>query len=179
VETPAVRCKPFFWAVVGILGLILLILLWFLIGRDEGRTTAWKSPFLRCPVAHGVVKDNFGAPRSDHTHYGDDILADWKEPVLAPFDGRIYNSESLGGLIVTLEAPDGSFVVGKHLSATTKERRVQTGDVIGSVGRLHVPGAFPHLHFEWHPDGGPAVDPFPYLRGVCPSTSPPGEVDGL
>lgn len=147
------------------MGLVLSAILWF--SRSRGEVA---NPLSLCPVAGGIVKDNFGAPRSDHTHYGDDIYADLGAPVLATFGGTTSNSQSAGGLIVTLTAPDGSFTVGKHLSGSTPPRQVRAGDVIGYVGKLKVVGALPHLHFEWHPGGGPAVDPFPYLHQVCPRT---------
>lgn len=127
-----------------------------------------------CPVPNGVVKDNFGAPRDGHTHHGVDILADFGTPVLATFDGNVYDSKSSGGHIVTLVAPDGSFTVGKHLSAVTGEGPVKTGDVIGNVGTLDKPDHHPHLHFEWHPLGSPPADPFRYIKEVCPHTLPPG-----
>jgi murein DD-endopeptidase MepM/ murein hydrolase activator NlpD len=166
-QGPAIRVRA---AAALVLVLLLALALWFLVHGGQV-----KGPFSLCPVAGGIVKDNFGAPRSDHTHYGDDVYADLGAPVLATFEGTISNSQSAGGLIVTLEATDGSFTVGKHLSATTTERQVQSGDVIGYVGRLDVPGALPHLHFEWHPQGGPAVDPFPYLSEVCPGIWRRGE----
>ena len=162
---PVKRRLPIWVRVAAVLGLVLLPAVWFLTDQGGG-----EGPLLLCPVADGIVRDNFGAPRAGHTHYGSDILTDWGEPVLATFAGTVYNSQTHGGLIVKLEAPDGSFSVGKHLSATTVERPVQAGDVIGYVGILDSPRARPHLHFEWHPDGGPAVDPFPYLSEVCPNT---------
>jgi len=174
VGAPPVKQRLQIWVwVVAVLGLVLLATLWFLIRRgeiDQGEIGQGEGPLLLCPVADGVVKDNFGAPRADHAHKGDDILADWGAPVLATFKGRVYYSQSSGGLIVTLKAPDGSFIVGKHLSATTGKRRVQAGDTIGYVGELKTPGSLPHLHFEWHPGGGRAVDPSPYLSEVCSST---------
>lgn len=168
-RTIAIRMR-----VAAFLGLALLPALLSVNGQGGiGRGGRGESPFSLCPVANGVVKDNFGAPRAGHTHYGDDILADWGEPVLATFDGTVYNSQTAGGLIVELEAPDGSFTVGKHLSATTTEGPVQSGDIIGYVGTLKSARALPHLHFEWHPGGGPAVDPFPYLSEVCADTRLP------
>jgi murein DD-endopeptidase MepM/ murein hydrolase activator NlpD len=38
--------------------------------------------------------------------------------------------------------------------------------VIGYVGHTGDTSAN-HDHFEWHPDGGPAVDPYDFLMKVC------------
>jgi len=132
----------------------------------------WPNPLLICPVAHGTVYDDFGDPRGDHTHEANDITAKKGEPVLATFPGRTTNSKASGaGLYVTLTKADGSFVYGMHLSKFAKEGRYKTGDVIGYVGSTGNAGNLNHLHFEWHPGGGAAVDPFPYLSDVCPSTA--------
>lgn len=122
---------------------------------------------VRCPVEDGAIKANFGAPRAGHTHRGVDILAPEGTPVLAATDGVVTNDETPGGYVVTLTAPDGSVVVGKHLAAVTLERAVEAGEVIGYVGTLDSPRALPHLHFEWHPGGGPAEDAFPALSRLC------------
>ena len=165
------------WAWLATACALILVFAALWVTRDHGPKV--KNPLAMCPVAGGIVKDNFGAPRSDHTHYGDDVYADYGTPVRAVFAGVTTNSETTGGLIVTLTAPDGSFMVGKHLSAIEPERSVHKGDVIGYVGQLDVPGTLPHLHFEWHPGGGAAVNPFPYLSEVCPgvweisASSPP------
>jgi murein DD-endopeptidase MepM/ murein hydrolase activator NlpD len=45
-------------------------------------------------------------------------------------------------------------------------RRVTQGDVIGLTGNTgHAYGY--HTHFEYHPDGGDAVSPYPLLSAAC------------
>ena len=43
---------------------------------------------------------------------------------------------------------------------------VEAADVVGYVGSTG-DASGPHDRFEWHPDNGPAVDPYEYLLLVC------------
>lgn len=141
-------------------------------GVGQEKSCEWPNPLETCPVADGTVYDDFGDNRGDHTHEGNDITAKKGEPVLATFPGRTENLRASGaGLYVQLTAADGSFTYGMHLAKFKREGRVRTGDVIGFVGSSGNAGSINHLHFEWHPDGGKAVDPFPYLSKVCSSKS--------
>lgn len=129
------------------------------------------NPILTCPVAKGTVYNDFGEDRGDHPHQGNDITAKKGEPVLASFPGTTTNSKASGaGLYVTLTRSDGSFTYGMHLSKFADEGDYDTGDVIGYVGSTGNAGDQNHLHFEWHPGGSDAVDPFPFLESVCPDT---------
>jgi murein DD-endopeptidase MepM/ murein hydrolase activator NlpD len=129
-------------------------------------------PFAVCPVGgpHAVA-DNFGDPRPEpgggfHWHQGDDIMAAMGTPVLAPFDGVASVSHSfLGGLGVYVHG-DYGYVYNAHLSLLGSLGPVEAGDIVGYVGSTgHSSG--PHDHFEWHPENGPAVDPYEYLMLVC------------
>ena len=129
-------------------------------------------PLAVCPVGGPhAISDNFGAPRPEpgggfHWHQGDDIMAASGTPILAPFDGVASVSHSfLGGLGVYVHGEYG-FVYNAHLSQLGTLGPVQVGDVVGYVGSTgHSSG--PHDHFEWHPENGPAVDPYEFLILVC------------
>jgi murein DD-endopeptidase MepM/ murein hydrolase activator NlpD len=134
---------------------------------ERGGTT-----FEACPVdrPHRYI-DDFGDARLSggfHRHEGIDIFAPYGTPVRAPFDGKVRRSSNwAGGLAVIVTGRNG-FVYNAHLSAIGKLGRVAAGDVIGYVGDSgNARGASPHDHFEWHPGGGPARNPYRLLRETC------------
>jgi hypothetical protein len=98
-------------------------------------------------------------------HMGTDIFAPMGTPVRATSDGtvRITNS-GLGGLAVYVVEPDGTFWYLAHLSGLaeglTQGTAVTVGQVVGFVGDSgNARGGSPHVHAEYHPGGGGAVDP--------------------
>ena len=145
-----------------------------LTGRRQA-TTAWIEQWgilETCPVRGPVViADNFGVMvrKPDvpvHVHQGNDMTAATGTPIVAPFDGNaVASPNGLGGLAVKVYG-DRGYVYNAHLSAYGQLGAVKTGTVIGYVGSTGDAGG-PHDHFEWHPGGGPAVDPYPYLSVSC------------
>ncbi len=129
-------------------------------------------PFAVCPVREPhAVADDFGAPRHAggfHRHQGNDILAPYDTPIVAPFDGvAVTANNKLGGLAVKVLGQFG-YVYNAHLSRFGTLGEVRTGDVIGYVGTSgDARGGTPHDHFEWHPGNGPAIDPHQFLMLVC------------
>jgi peptidoglycan LD-endopeptidase LytH len=130
-------------------------------------------PLYHCPVdPPRSYVDTFGAPRVGHTHQGNDIFAPTGTPIRAPFEGTAQEGyDGLGGIVVHVYASaNADYVYNAHLSrhAGVGGQHVQPGDLIGYVGNTgNAVGTSPHDHFEYHPGGGDAVSPYPYLNEVC------------
>ena len=123
-----------------------------------------------CPVQgpHSFTND-WGAPRSGgRGHQGTDMMARMGTPVVAPVAGTVtHRSVSLGGRSFFLRGVDGNTYFGTHLSGYAGGGQVAAGTVIGYVGDDGNARGTPHLHFEIHPGGGAAVNPYPTLRQYC------------
>jgi murein DD-endopeptidase MepM/ murein hydrolase activator NlpD len=138
-------------------------------------------------VIHGFVfpvgephafGDSFGAPRMmgskyEHAHQGTDIMAPHGTPLLACERGLIteMGADVLGGTKLWLKGESGTYYYYAHLSAFAEGLAVgdvvEAGDLVGLVGDTgNARGGAPHLHFEIHPDGGAAVNPYPLLKVV-------------
>ena len=131
-----------------------------------------QTPFSVCPVrGSGYFADDFGAPRyagGYHPHQGNDIFAPMGTAIVAPFDGvAVRSPNQLGGNAVKVAGQFG-YVYNAHLSAYGKSGPVKADEIIGYVGNTgDALGGPTHDHFEWHPLGGPAVNPFLFLKAVC------------
>jgi murein DD-endopeptidase MepM/ murein hydrolase activator NlpD len=136
-------------------------------------------------VIHGFVfpvadphtfREDFGDPRQPdtplaHPHQGCDIVATQGTELYAAERGVItqLSEGGLGGTTLWLKGESGTAYYYAHLFAYAPRlhpgQLVEGGDLVGYVGQTG-DATGPHLHFEVHPGGGAAVDPYPILLAV-------------
>jgi Peptidase family M23 len=131
--------------------------------------------------------NDFGAPRPQGSHQGIDILAPRHALALAAEAGRVrfYTGSSRAGCMLYLDSASGTTYLYIHLNNDLTDQndnrgtcvngvafprglkpgtRVAAGQPIGFVGDSgDANGVHPHLHFERHPHGGRATNPYRYL----------------
>lgn len=158
--------------------------------HSAGTPTPWPTTFSPMPTPqspNGTLLDFAGAvfpvlgsytyshdwhaPRTGHLHQGCDIFAAMGTPLVAVQSGFIKRlpNGGLGGIGVSVQNARGDYFYYAHLSGYAAGLHVgelvTAGQVIGYVGNTgNAAGGAPHCHFEIHPLGGAAVDPYPYLE---------------
>jgi hypothetical protein len=157
-------------------------------------------PSLLFPVVGAVsYTDDFGQARPGGTHQGNDLLADKRAPAVAvePGVAKYWTTSANAGCMLYLYGDSGTMYEYIHLNndltagndnkgtctkgvsyAVADGARVAAGQVIGYVGDSgDANGIHPHLHFEIHPKGKQAVDPYPYIKKAAHllvAAPPPG-----
>jgi murein DD-endopeptidase MepM/ murein hydrolase activator NlpD len=117
--------------------------------------------------------DSWGAPRSGgRSHQGTDVMAPHGARVFAFVNGVVSreSSSANGGIQLYLQGDDGVEYFYAHLSgyAVSTGTRVRAGQLIAYNGQTgNARYTAPHVHFEVHPGGGGAVNPYPLLKPVC------------
>lgn len=129
-----------------------------------------------CPIERPFhFRDTWGAPRSGgRRHRGTDVFGPMGHPVYAFTHGAIIrpSNSRLGGLGLYLRGVDGNVYYYAHLQRVAPGygpgRRVEAGELIAYNGDSgNARGGAPHVHFEMHPGGGGAVNPYPALAAAC------------
>ncbi|HSK22321.1 MAG TPA: peptidoglycan DD-metalloendopeptidase family protein [Egicoccus sp.] len=134
---------------------------------------AVSSSGMACPLDHPRRFTNtWGAPRSGgRGHRGTDILGPHGIPVRAITSGTwsIQRYGNSAGHWAILRGDDGNQYWYMHLQSHTvgSGARVSAGQQVGTNGDTGNARGTPHVHFELHPGGGSAVNPYPTLKRVC------------
>jgi murein DD-endopeptidase MepM/ murein hydrolase activator NlpD len=136
-----------------------------------GRSASGSSCILDRPYSY---VDTWGAARSGgRSHQGTDVMAPHGARVLATVNGVVSreSSSTNGGIQLYLQGDNGVEYFYAHLSgyAVGAGTRVRAGQLVAYNGQTgNARFTAPHVHFEVHPGGGSPVNPYPYLRRVCP-----------
>jgi murein DD-endopeptidase MepM/ murein hydrolase activator NlpD len=146
-----------------------------LVNRKRQRAAAGASGFVfpvADPHSFGGSEARFGAPRSGHSHQGQDVFAPCGTRMFAVHAGNVKANSYQGaaGYYLVIDGLDGSDTVYMHMknaSWATYGTLLYPGQQIGKVGASgNASGC--HLHFEhwtypgWY-SGGYPVDPLPEL----------------
>jgi murein DD-endopeptidase MepM/ murein hydrolase activator NlpD len=138
-------------------------------GGNDYAGPGWVCPTGSAPAPFG---DTWGAPRSGgRRHQGVDMIGTRGIPVLAVVDGVAEpKTNALGGTTIWFSGVDGHKYYYAHLDGYLQLGSVKAGTPIGTLGQSgNAQFSIPHLHFEIHPGGGAAVNPYPTVAAHCPS----------
>ena len=154
-----------------------------------GAPAAKPVPHLVFPVVgQAAYVDDFGDPRGQGSHEGNDIMSTRRAPAVAVEPGTVkfHTTSARAGCMLYLSGDSGTEYLYIHLNndltAANDNRgrcvpgvayarglkngaRVAAGQTIAFVGDSgDANGIQPHLHFEVHPNGGAAVNPYRHLQ---------------
>ena len=104
-------------------------------------------------------------------HEGVDIIGARGLAIYAVVDGvitKMLTGGALSGNSIRLTIADGTYFFYAHLdgfaAGLTAGQTVRAGQIIGYLGSTGATSN--HLHFEVHPKGGAAVNPYPLVKAV-------------
>jgi hypothetical protein len=166
-------------------GLLLLLLVGVFAGTAKAATVPAVIAF---PVVGNVTfTDDFGAPRPQGPHQGNDIMSLRHQPAIAFEAGKVekHFRTLAGNCMLYLHGASGMTYVYIHLNndltasndnqggcrngvayapGLATGQSVRRGQLVGYVGDSgDANGGMPHLHFEVRRPTGVAIDPYPYL----------------
>ncbi len=130
-----------------------------------------------CVVDPGVTHfiDSWGFARpGGRAHKGVDVMAPHGVPVYAFTTGRVarLHTNRLGGTVLYVYGDDGNQYYYAHLSGYAEGvydgMPVEAGQLVAYNGNSgDARGGASHVHFEVHPGGGSAVNPYPWMAAAC------------
>jgi hypothetical protein len=139
-------------------------------------------------VGPSTFTDDYGDPRANGRHDGNDIMAPKKALAVAAEAGKVkfWTTSARAGCMLYLEGKSGTEYLYVHLNndltAKNDNRgkcvagvayakglksgdKVVAGQPVGYVGDSgDADGIAPHLHFEMHPGGKASINPYPHLK---------------
>jgi hypothetical protein len=172
---------------------LLLLVAGTLAGTSVAATKPWEAPpgsadrIIFPLVGPAQWTDDFGDPRPQGPHQGNDIVTERRAPVVAVESGKIkfWATSVAAGCMLYLYGKSGATYLYIHLNDDLTEKndnrgkcvpgiayapglkdgqRVKAGDFIAFAGDSGDANGYPHLHFEVHPGDGAAISPFPWLK---------------
>jgi murein DD-endopeptidase MepM/ murein hydrolase activator NlpD len=170
-------------------GLFLTVIAFLLTAGTAAASPSGQVPRLVFPIlGTATYTDDFGDPRGQGAHEGNDIMAPRGALVLAAEAGTVkfHTTSARAGCMLYLNGKSGTEYLYVHLNNDLTDgndnqgrcvagvayakglkdgAKVAAGEVIaynGDSGDAN--GIHPHLHFEVHPKGGGAVSPFSHLN---------------
>ena len=172
-------------------GLLLTLTALLLTAGTAAASPEAKVPRLVFPVLGSASYVNdFGDPRGQGGHQGNDIMAPRRALALAAEAGTVkfHTTSARAGCMLYLDGKSGTEYLYIHLNNDLTDGNdntgrcvagvayakglksgasVAAGDVIAYVGDSgDADGGSAHLHFEVHPNGGGAVSPYLYLNAA-------------
>lgn len=167
-------------------GSLLLVLTFLTLAA--GAAAAPPAKIIFPVLGQATYTDDFGDPRGGGAHQGVDIMAPKRNLALAAEAGRVqfWTTSGSAGCMIYLHGASGTTYYyihlnndltpkndnrGKCVAGTSYAKglkdgaKVVAGQPIGFVGDSgDANGGNAHLHFELHPAGRGAVDPYPWLQ---------------
>jgi peptidoglycan LD-endopeptidase LytH len=147
-----------------------------LVSRQRRISRGSQDGIYACIFDHAFrFRDTWGDPRSGgRRHKGTDVFAPFDHPTFAITAGVIerHSNSRLGGLGLYLRGDDGNVYYYAHLNsiepAGAVGNRVEPGELVARNGSSgNADRSAPHVHFELHPGGGAAINPYPWLAAAC------------
>jgi murein DD-endopeptidase MepM/ murein hydrolase activator NlpD len=160
-------------------------------GAKHNGPTAKASQTIVFPVVgQASFGDDFGDPRGQGGHQGIDIVAPRRALAVAAEGGTVtfWTTSRAAGCMLYLHGESGTTYLYIHLNndlgkgndnrgdcvpgvayapGLQSGDRVEAGEPVGFVGDSgDANGISPHLHFELHPGGGGAANPFKALKAA-------------